>query len=154
MGVLRAPPSSPLIYQRALLSGERAELFASARRPARAAVASAAVRAAFAEATGSSPKKQRRDSDANHRGSEEDDCPICCEALGTEKLEVCKACSNAIHADCLRKWARAQIGAMTCPLCRAAWPESKADAGRRRLGGEGYLNFGAEARLPSERDES
>lgn len=148
--VLRLPPSSPLIYQRALLSSERAKIFATRRRPEQRALASASVQEAFAEATGTSSASSAKDtgkeqSAADHRGSEDDDCPICFEVLGKEKLQVCKACSNALHEDCFRQWARQKRGDITCPFCRTEWVTDapKASGGCSHVAG--YLNFRAVA---------
>lgn len=148
--VLRVPASSELLYQKALLASEREELFSSARRPERRSVVNDAVRKAFVKATSSSHKKEKKqEKKEEHRGSKDDDCPICFEILGNEKLQTCKLCSNAVHEDCFRRWAKSQGSDVTCPFCRAKWVEPKAT--KSCLGREGYLNFGAEAGLPQRR---
>jgi len=160
--VLRTPSSSELIYQRGLLSSEREQLFAAARRPKRSAVASASVREAYAEAVGSSPGKKARKSESaepsapTHRGDEDDECTICFEILGKEKLKVCTSCRNAVHEACYIQWAQVQGSKTSCPTCREPWsaPAKKSGA-RGRFGDfEGYLNLAEHAGLPLERDES
>eukprot|EP00747_Dinoflagellata_sp_TGD_P087534 gnl/TRDRNA2_/TRDRNA2_163664_c0_seq1.p1 gnl/TRDRNA2_/TRDRNA2_163664_c0~~gnl/TRDRNA2_/TRDRNA2_163664_c0_seq1.p1 ORF type:complete len:380 (-),score=43.67 gnl/TRDRNA2_/TRDRNA2_163664_c0_seq1:248-1357(-) len=157
--VLRTPRSSELIYQRSLLSSERQQLFASAKRPVRSAVARASVKEAYAEATGRSPKKRRKEEAENepsHRGDANDDCTICFEALGNEKLTVCGACRNAVHETCFRQWRQAKGRDITCPFCREPWASLvvKGKSTPDFVGAEGYLNLGHEAGLPSERDDS
>lgn len=149
--VLGVAESSPLLYQRALLSTERAEVLSGAGRPGSKSYASASVRAAYKKATSMSPKSS---SSSSHRGSNDDTCTICYESLGKEKLEVCKSCNNAVHQECFRKWAQAQRGDITCPLCRAKWQKPKNDKMLSRVSAEGYLNFGREARMSTQRDTS
>jgi len=154
--VFRLPASSPLIYQKALLAHERADLFTFSCKPQRSAWAKASIRNAYAEATGCSPQKRGRkkagkDDELLCRNAATDDCVICFEKLGKEELKVCKSCQNAVHDDCFQKWAKAQGSKVTCPHCRDA---SIARDLKRHTSDEGYLNLGAEAGLPSERDES
>lgn len=160
--VLRVPPSSNLIYQRALLSAERTELLARRRRRAeRGAVATASVREAYAEATGEKPSSAASSSVLDetpatlHRGDDGDECPICFESLGSESLEVCKACRNAVHEDCFRRWARAQGRSITCPFCRADWPQSTSknlDTKHSFFSRGSYINLASAARLDCEGD--
>eukprot|EP00929_Paragymnodinium_shiwhaense_P052183 TRINITY_DN26147_c0_g1_i1.p1 TRINITY_DN26147_c0_g1~~TRINITY_DN26147_c0_g1_i1.p1 ORF type:complete len:507 (+),score=27.04 TRINITY_DN26147_c0_g1_i1:196-1716(+) len=142
--VLRAPRSSALIYQRALLSSERVELFAAVRsfQAETNAVAIQPVREAYKES------KNPRDP-VQHRGLASDDCPICYEELAQEALKVCKTCRNAVHEACLTKWSLARVGRVSCPSCRENnWDQSQP----RPLMREGYLNFGDVAGLPAERE--
>ena len=85
--VLRASESSKLIYQRALLSHELAELFSKGGAARPEAVASSSVVEAYAEATGKS--KAPAEEEAAAAPLRNSDCPVCFEALGTEKCEVC-----------------------------------------------------------------
>jgi len=160
--VLRVPPSSNLIYQRALLSAERTELFARAKRAERGAIATSSVREAYAEATGEKPTNSSSSSASHealaalHRGDEGDECPICFEPLGSESLEVCQACRNAVHEDCFRRWAGAQGRSITCPLCRADWaqPNSKVSSSQQSFfSRHGYINLASAAGLNCDRDE-
>ena len=158
--VLQAGQSSPLVYQNALLPSERARLLGSA--PASAAVAPEAVRAAYSSATGKAPPpasaaaagRGGRELEPAHRGEASDDCPICFEALGAAGLEVCTACKNGVHADCMRKWAAARRGAgqqANCPHCRATWAgasagtQNSAGHAAAAAGAEGFLNLAAAA---------
>ena len=84
--VLRAAESSKLIYQRALLSHELAELFSKGGAARPEAVASSSVVEAYAEATGKS--KAPAEEEAAAAPLRNSDCPVCFEALGTEKCEV------------------------------------------------------------------
>merc|ERR1712129_649621 len=86
-----------------------------------------------------------------HRGEDHDDCPICCEPLGREKLTVCRACRNAVHEECFRQWARVQGSAITCPICRTSWKALSAKQGGKAvassMGREGFLNLASQAGL-------
>jgi len=149
--VLRQPRDSPLVFQRALLSSERAKLFASphaARGPASTAVASSSVVQAYSAATG-----KAKATAPEHRGVKADDCPICFEALGSEALEVCTSCRNGIHADCFRRWSASKAGVETvpCPLCRAPWPAVA--GGKGRVGAEGFINLAEEAGVSEHRPD-
>jgi hypothetical protein len=146
--VLRAAESSKLIYQRALLSHELAELFAKGGAARPEAVASSSVVEAYAEATGKS--RAPAEEEAAAAPLRNSDCPVCFEALGTEKCEVCVTCHNGIHAECFGMWVRTKgTAAVTCPLCRSAWPEAATSSGR--LGAEGFVNLAREAGVSSYR---
>ena len=145
--VLRAAESSKLIYQRALLSHELAELFSKGGAARPEAVASSSVVEAYAEATGKSKAPAEEEAAAPLRNS---DCPVCFEALGSEKCEVCVTCHNGIHAECFGMWVRTKgTAAVTCPLCRSAWPEAATSSGR--VGAEGFVNLAREAGVSSYR---
>ena len=146
--VLRAAESSKLIYQRALLSHELAELFSKGGAARPEAVASSSVVEAYAEATGKS--KAPAEEEAAVAPLRNSDCPVCFEALGTEKCEVCVTCHNGIHAECFGMWVRTKgTAAVTCPLCRSAWPEAATSSGR--VGAEGFVNLAREAGVSSYR---
>ena len=146
--VLRAAESSKLIYQRALLSHELAELFAKGGAARPEAVASSSVVEAYAEATGKS--KAPAEEEAPAAPLRNSDCPVCFEALGSEKCEVCVPCHNGIHAECFGMWVRTKgTAAVTCPLCRSAWPEAATSSGR--VGAEGFVNLAREAGVSSYR---
>lgn len=148
--VLRVDPSSPLIYQQALLSHERTEVFALAPHPVADSLACASVQRAYAAAVDSSKVAPGA---LEHRGSAEDSCSICFEAFGKEQLQICQSCSNAVHEECFVRWTRVRGGVRTCPLCRAT-VAPLGNSQNKRIGSEGYLNFSAEAGLPLERDTS
>ena len=131
--VLQAGNSSPLVYQDALVSSERAQLF-GAGPAVSSAVAPEAVRAAYSSATGKTPPSPATASGGGssgepvHRGQASDDCPICFEELpgcgGDRAFEVCTSCKNGVHAECAAKWAAAMRGCgqqANCPHCRATW---------------------------------
>lgn len=128
--VLKIPESSPLIYQKALLPKERVQILSTTNRPNSNSYANAKVREAYKKAARDSSKSKSLNS-TQRKGSKDDWCPICFEALGNEKFEQCKVCTHVIHQDCFRKWAQTQRGEITCPLCRAEWEKPKV----------GYLNL-------------
>lgn len=140
--VLRCAKTSALIYQRALLTSELTEIFSRRTAADAKALASSSVQSAYAVASGKAP--EAASSSAAPR-SDADDCPICFEALGSEKLEVCSTCRNGIHAECFSHWSRSKGGGtVPCPLCRTPWP-TQAAGGKARVGAEGYTNLAAEA---------
>ncbi|KAJ7203801.1 hypothetical protein GGX14DRAFT_647966 [Mycena pura] len=71
---------------------------------------------------------------------EEDDCPICYDNMNaaTEMLTFCEECGNAVHGECFARWKQTSESArrkITCPYCRAEWPN--ATAARARASGSG-----------------
>ena len=64
--------------------------------------------------------------------------------------QVCVTCHNGIHAECFGMWVRTKgTAAVTCPLCRSAWPEAATSSGR--VGAEGFVNLAREAGVSSYR---
>ena len=64
--------------------------------------------------------------------------------------QVCVTCHNGIHAECFGMWVRTKgSAAVTCPLCRSAWPEAATSSGR--VGAEGFVNLAREAGVSSYR---
>ncbi|KAG5921902.1 hypothetical protein E4U42_005681, partial [Claviceps africana] len=99
--VLHAPYHH--VYQRALLSSELRDMFASAP----------GVEA------GSAARGSRR-------RSIEGDCPICFCPLDvrgeSESVVWCRAaCGQNMHRECFAMWARTGTGGVTCPFCRSVW---------------------------------
>lgn len=140
--VLKQDAKSPYIYQKALLSRERAHIFDEAPLQADV-VAEKKVREAYTKAVKGESQKEEPPTTENHRGEASDDCAICFEALGEEKLAVCPTCRNAIHSDCLGRWRSASSSNDTCPLCRSAWPSTSSSADPTISGG--FLNLAAVA---------
>ncbi|KAL7411975.1 hypothetical protein BDY24DRAFT_416537 [Mrakia frigida] len=175
--VLCVPLHSTIWYQKALLTTELADVFASAPpNPVASALASANVRSAYRKAEGMEGEADKF-GDLKGMGGvaekkmpeEGDDCPICYDDLSAKDpaLTFCLApggCGRALHNECLGQWIRTQKGLgkeVTCVWCRAAW-SSSAGAGGQTLGGGGasssqggiYTNLAAEAGMSSTRDVS
>ena len=148
--VLRQAHGSPLIYQDALVASERVDMLraAPAASEADGVLATGAVRTAYRSATAKAPAA--KEGGAVHRGVETDGCPICFEELGgVDGVEVCAECKNGIHTNCFKQWGevrRRSHDAVSCPICRAAWPGAD-----EQQGPEGYLNLGAAAGVPEHR---
>jgi NAD-dependent SIR2 family protein deacetylase len=51
---------------------------------------------------------------------ENDDCSICFEIYGKEKVSQCQECKNFFHKECISIWLR-KSSRTTCPLCRSEW---------------------------------
>ena len=161
--VLRCDRDAPIVHQKALLSSELRALFDRCDghrwRPPEA---NDATKRAYLEATGRTPKKKQRQEEPPPPVDDDsqDDCAICFEPLGTANLTRCQnACKKALHAECLRKWARAAKGNVTCPTCRAPWIFDDASSATSKTGSdhtfnEGYLNLAATQGQDRHRDTS
>jgi len=151
--VLRVNSSSPLIYQRALLTSELRDIFRAAPHdPARSVVADEAVRKRFNEINSPTVEVARKPIGGH--------CPVCYEEMQQRQNVVwCRfSCGNNVHAECFQEWSKskqAERSTVTCVLCRASWPQSDGRAPRSLpLGEEGYVNLGSlQHDLPSERPE-
>lgn len=137
--VLRLPPNSPLIYQKALLQSELKEIVA--RLPSNRAVgsgvmASKEVIKKYGEVTG----KNIEDEGAPHILPEDDfsdaniyddmECAICFEGImitreekGQKDVVKCTTCRNLLHKECLTRWWTQQPRGL-CPTCRSEWPKA------------------------------
>ncbi|KAJ7067074.1 hypothetical protein C8F01DRAFT_1120168, partial [Mycena amicta] len=158
--LLQVPQSSGNWYQKALLTSELQEIFTNAPM-APNAVANPRVRAAYAEKVGKPLASQR-----SAFPGEEDDCPICYDAMhevAEKKLVFCETCGNAVHSECFGQWqntSRSQGKPLTCIYCRASWPAASAGAGAGAASGsragmrEGYVNLANVAGVSPQRDTS
>ena len=126
--VLRAAEIK-LIYQRALLSHELAELFAKGGAARPEAVASSSVVEAYAEATGKSKAPAEEEASGAARSS---DCPVCSKRSEARSARCASPATTASTP--VPGWVRTKgTAAVTCPLCRSAWPEAETS---RRVGAE------------------
>lgn len=68
---------------------------------------------------------------APKRGSSQDECPVCMDALAQSPVDHCASCGNGIHHDCIQRYRRAVSGAVRCVLCRAEWDQADATVGKK-----------------------
>ncbi|GAB0495828.1 hypothetical protein MMPV_007135 [Pyropia vietnamensis] len=138
--VLKVDRLDPCLWQTSLLPSELARIFGAAppSGEGRGLLASPAVRASYAAATGRQPAaggdpdaaRPTADiavADGRRPLSDGDDCPICCEEIGAGDLAAtdwCRSCKNNVHTQCIGKWLGVKAAAgepATCPMCRAGW---------------------------------
>mmetsp|Transcript_20267 Transcript_20267/g.61541 ORF Transcript_20267/g.61541 Transcript_20267/m.61541 type:complete len:262 (-) Transcript_20267:47-832(-) len=156
--VLKVSPQSELIYQKALLSTEVAQVLDGAPPAARAVMASGEVVSAYNELTGRSPApapegKPKPKGD----GEEPTECPICFEDLPSGgDVRRCATCiGGVLHAACFARWSETQrkMGkVVTCPMCREPFA-SKASGASPKVQ-DGYLNFSDYSGQNASRDTS
>ncbi|ESK82324.1 hypothetical protein Moror_2236, partial [Moniliophthora roreri MCA 2997] len=161
--VLQVNRSSNHWFQKALLSYELEDIFASAPPPPqlRSVAASETAIGAWKGATGqaesSSSKATANADDKRRLPTLEDDCGICYTTLHSANmidvkeyegtLEWCKTCYNAVHRECwdanlLYKGGLAD-SKLECVYCRSPWSDPShmpAHAGGSRTS-EGYMNL-------------
>jgi len=134
--VLKVPITSPLIYQRALLSTELQEIFVNAPTdPSDTILATSTVREKFAELV--SPQVRRREVS--------DDCLICYDNMrDASELIWCANCGNNVHRVCFKDWEQTcqkKVLQPTCILCRAPWKEGTSKSDIKIPLVDGYLNL-------------
>lgn len=157
--VLQVPFTSHVWYQKALLTSELQEIFASAPL-APNDMANPRVREAYARATGKAAPSSSSSGSKRKIPTEEDDCPVCYENMhGTaeNKLSFCETCGNCLHKECFQQWARNKGADVTCIMCRAVWvgPETASSSrAKANLDEDGYLNLASVAGLSPQRDTS
>ncbi|KAI0339081.1 hypothetical protein BDW22DRAFT_1362000 [Trametopsis cervina] len=157
--VLQVPFESHVWYQKALLSTELEEIFASAPM-APNDVSHPRVLEAYARVTGKTPAGAAGDDGKRRRKIEKGtECPICYEDMfGVQDslLAFCDTCGNALHNECFGQWAKSKGRNVTCPFCRAKWPVAPpATPGPSRpRGQDGYLNLANAAGMSPVRDTS
>lgn len=159
---LKIAPENALIWQVAYTGNELREIFQNSPDPA--AMATAKVRKAYAQATGMGGEDDEDEKAAENDGrrhiTEEDDCPVCYDSLfgvANNLLEWCTGCGNSLHKACLTQWKDAQRRAgktVTCVYCRKDWVDAAvaSTAGGKIAGG--YVNLAAVAGLSGRRDTS
>jgi hypothetical protein len=151
--VLRVHPSSPHIYQKALLQIELEGIFANAPRQVKAAVsAKACVTQAYRkdvlgeEVVNVNEKKENKQKDAELPPLE-GECAVCFDPM-TIRAEAtsCPTCNNHLHTDCLKQWLK---HSHSCVYCRsplvADEVKGKGRGSSRSTGSrtfEGYVNLG------------
>jgi hypothetical protein len=107
--------------------------------------------------------------------TEEDDCPVCYEALETDyskltwyvwglcclvaysldpptvSMSRCTTCGNNVHTECLTQWNSQKIkngGTPDCMYCRAPWPDKVKKAAAAQAGA-GFGYGGGAAAVPA-----
>ncbi|KAF0700486.1 Aste57867_9016 [Aphanomyces stellatus] len=159
---LRVDASSPVIFQKALLTTELHDIFESASRVDPMVVANQRVVAQYRAATqgqvvaGDDEEEQGA---VQQKPLEGADCPICFEDLADGRPIVwCKTqCGNNFHKECFDQWKRSRRSSgvtLTCIYCRSPWEESKGKSKAANHADEGYLNLASVANLPRRRDSS
>jgi hypothetical protein len=152
--VLRVPQTSPLVYQKALLSNELKDIFDNAPKdPTEDVLADDAVREKYQEVTGENvthlQSKKRKQSDIRRLVLPGELCPICYDEMNEkEDLVWCETqCGRNVHRNCFEQWANQKQSCqetVTCVYCRAKWPIHKRQS--QNSSGvtirEGYLNLG------------
>ena len=133
--VLKVPPSSPLIYQKALLQSELAEVFEKAPN---IALVSASVRVedSVAKAYQDSKDGQQKPPEKETAVVEfvESDCAVCFDPMTSpETAKACPTCRNYLHIECLQKWLN---HSPTCPYCRSQLRKSSSQVSKTS-----YLNL-------------
>ncbi|KIP11425.1 hypothetical protein PHLGIDRAFT_474436 [Phlebiopsis gigantea 11061_1 CR5-6] len=159
--VLQVEYESHVWYQKALLTTELQEIFASAPL-APNDMAHARVREAYAVATGKAVASSSSQKAARKIPKEDDDCVICYEGMhgvAEAKLAFCDTCRNALHKECMQQWARHKGAQVDCPICRGPWAgagaaPTAAGTSRAARSAEGYLNLSSAAGLSPVRDAS
>eukprot|EP01116_Phalansterium_solitarium_P017391 TRINITY_DN4270_c0_g1_i2.p1 TRINITY_DN4270_c0_g1~~TRINITY_DN4270_c0_g1_i2.p1 ORF type:complete len:343 (-),score=103.64 TRINITY_DN4270_c0_g1_i2:261-1289(-) len=153
--VLRVDRRSVWIYQKALLSEELREMFATAPPAPAAVLACKKVVKRYNEIKSGKDETPQNDEDDADDGAAvkrrplADDCPVCYEELKASEATVwCKAsCGNSVHTDCFDRWALSKKRGgeqVSCVWCRAEWlVEEKRDPHGNLEEREGYLNLGA-----------
>lgn len=161
--VLKVGRTDPCLWQTSLLPSELARIFGAAPRNGEGGglLASPAVRASYTAATGGRPASAGEPdavgatagaaaADGRRPLSDDDDCPICCEEMGTGDpgaTDWCRSCKNNVHTQCIGKWLGVKVAAgepATCPMCRAGWHTG----GEGRRGGGGAPRAAAAAARP------
>lgn len=178
---LRVPPDHPLMWQSSFMSHELKYMLDNAPDPVRAAaLADEGVRRAYAAAMGvrltvtgeaaaaassssSAPPAAAAAAaaavvavaDAPNRRvpTDEDDCPICLEGLGTSTatLTFCLTCGNNLHGSCMGEWVTSKSrsgSAVTCPFCRSAWKDPRAVAAAAAARAAPAVGSGAGGGMP------
>ncbi|KAG9403606.1 hypothetical protein AC1031_006247 [Aphanomyces cochlioides] len=153
---LRVNASSPLVFQKALLTSELRAIFESASRVDPRVVANQQVIAHYKAAMKGESLEQEEVS-VEQKSLEGTDCPICFEDLADGRPVVwCKAqCGNNIHNECFNQWKKSKLqsgGQLTCVYCRSPWGDGSSSKDQSH--DERYLNLASVANLPRERDTS
>ncbi|RYH22975.1 hypothetical protein EON65_18470 [archaeon] len=171
--VLQVPKQSELVYQRALLQTELAQIFATAPEPAASVQAKKEVVVAYNNSMGTDHGEMGNGTSSSsisapatapaapvNEKKPVGDCPVCFEDMcGGEALESCHTCRNYLHKGCLAMWLKVQP---TCCYCRQVWrafgaAEVRLSAGAKEFGGgrnEGYVNLGGLQGQAERRDTS
>jgi len=146
--VLKVPPSSPYIYQKALLSSELEEIFTRAPKdPLSNVLASPEVQQKYSEITGEKVTVTNNSSKPTRKPVEGNMCPICYEDMSTdEELVYCESsCGQNVHKNCFDQWMTVQKKKgeeVTCVYCRERWKSETASAPKGKVSKiEGYINL-------------
>ncbi|KAH9070539.1 hypothetical protein Ae201684P_002896 [Aphanomyces euteiches] len=131
---LRVNASSPLVFQKALLTSELRVIFESASRVDPRVVANHQVIAHYKAAMNGESLEQE-EVRVEQKSLEGTDCPICFEDLADGRPVVwCKAqCGNNIHNECFDQWKKSKLqsgGQLTCVYCRSPWGDGSSSKDR------------------------
>ena len=142
--VLRLPAESPLLYQVALVPTELIEMFALAPADSgRHVMASDIVLQTFLHGAAPNVPGQSRSGVTRRAVDTTEDCSICFEPFGTERLVWCEVqCGNSLHAACMAMIVGHSDRNARCPLCRAPWADSGAEQSKGQSD-ERYRNLAA-----------
>ena len=159
--VLRVPPHSPIIYQKALLQSELQEIFTRVSEAAQAVKVRDEVAAAYKKAFSGENSSENSVQGELIKADDDHECPICFENIGGSKeaVERCSTCRKAIHKECLLKWL---TRTPSCCFCRSPWTVQdvvgkglgKAAAAGVAVSREGFINLGSMQGMPRVRDTS
>jgi len=160
--VMALPPHSSLVYQAAWTENELTEMFQGMRERYRhvsgSVLANSAVRDGYAKLSRGEnlDDKVPPDSAGVARRTDEEDCPICFDALGSEaNTTYCRAqCGANFHQGCIRHWLQQHRTKPTCPMCRGPWEQGESPGGKRKAPSEGYTNLGRFSGQSPDRDTS
>jgi hypothetical protein len=161
--VLRVPPSSPLVFQKALLQEELLSIFQQAPMQVTKAVSAKACVTKVYRQTVLGQKEEGEDGEGEKEEEEEKkeeeelplegDCAVCFDAmLSRADVTACPTCRNSLHSQCLQQWLK---HSPTCVYCRAPLTTptfSSSSSPSSREGG--YVNLGSMQGLSSTRDAS
>ena len=159
--VMAVPSNSDLIYQAAWIGSELREMFEGMRIRFRqvsgAVLANQLVQESYARLKRGEEVIDVDDSAAGvaRRPTEDQDCPICFEALGTNLSKTCycrSRCGANFHTACIQHWLRSQRSEPTCPMCRGPWEDP--DKKKTSCDDEGYTNLGRLQGQSPDRDTS
>eukprot|EP00928_Gymnodinium_smaydae_P037032 TRINITY_DN25778_c0_g1_i2.p1 TRINITY_DN25778_c0_g1~~TRINITY_DN25778_c0_g1_i2.p1 ORF type:complete len:443 (-),score=70.53 TRINITY_DN25778_c0_g1_i2:62-1390(-) len=126
--VLRLDADDPRIWQKRLRVADVREVLERRRAPAveRGVHAPKDVKDRYKHTFGSQEPQEEEEAPATsgrlRKMLDEDDCPICYEAMDSQEearglITYCSCCGSNLHKDCMSRWQQASKNA-DCPICR------------------------------------
>jgi hypothetical protein len=165
--VMAVPSHSPLVYQSAWIGSELKEMLEGMQRRFQqvsgAVLANRAVQESYSKLkqgdTSSIDNKEPDNAPSGvARRTDEEDCPICFDALGgdTTKTTYCRSrCGANFHQECIQHWLKQQRAKPTCPMCRGPWEDANNSNKKKNVPqSEGYTNLGRLQGQSPDRDTS
>jgi len=157
--VMSLDPKSPLVYQAAWIESELRGMFEQMKQRycqlGGTVLANRAVQESFAKLANGEEEVEVETSVARKQMDQEDDCPICFDALQNDSLTTvhCRGrCGANFHKTCIQHWLQQNRENPTCPMCRVAWEDNT--SGNNKINSEGFSNLGKLQGLSSNRDMS